>query len=277
MTAFADLHELVNRLSGGNSGTPQFLVMHKEQRVSGAAAATSIVGMPISLLQYEGMPSHGAAPGALAYPDNTTTGGWKQTDPSGARTLWMTSVGAACNVVGTLVLYDRLAHISGLSGATITAQNVLATTLTRYATGLGNFIAYEIYTQIGITATTITCDYTNQAGTASRTTTATVIGATNKREAQRFQILGLQAGDTGVRAVNTATVLATTGTAGDFGIVVGHPLAYLHITGPQGSDVRSFLDGPMTEILTDACLCWYFVPAVTTAFAVDMWATMVER
>lgn len=278
MASFADLNEIVNRMSGGNSGTPQVLDMHKEHRVAGAAAAAPIAGGPISLWEFEGQPSHGAVPPtSVAYPDNTTQGGWKQNDPSGGRELWAPVIGASCLAQGRVVIYDRLAHISGLSGTVTTAQNVLASAITRYTSGEGNWIAYEVYTQIGATGTTITADYTNQAGTASRTSQAISIGNTGFREAQRLRRFSLAAGDTGARAVNTVTLAATTGTAGNFGIIVGHTLASLIITLPQGQDLRTIMDGSLAQIQTDACLAWYFVPTTTTTPGYDMFATLVER
>jgi hypothetical protein len=278
MSAIADLHELVNRLSGGNSGNPELLMMHKESRVAGAAAAAPIVGFATSLWEYEGTPSHGAVPPTtVAYPDNTTQGSWKQTNPSGGRQKWASSIGGTVTSPGTLVVFDRLAHISGLSGTTITAQNVLATAITRNTNGVGNFIFGEIYTQVGGTATTITANYTNQAGVAGQTSQAVVFGNTGRREAQRFFEISLAAGDTGVQAVNTVTVLASTLVAGNFGIGIGHKVASLMVGTNSMADIRSFLDGPLTEILTGACLSWYWLPAVATAMVCDMWSTTLER
>ena len=127
MSAVADLNTLVNRFSNGNSGTPEALQWHKESRVQGATAATPIAGQAISLWEYEGTPSHGAVPPTtVAYPDNTTQGGWKHTLPGGGRQKWMSALGGFGTAPGLLVLYDRLAHISGLSGTVTTAQTVAA-------------------------------------------------------------------------------------------------------------------------------------------------------
>lgn len=280
MGAFQDLHELVNRLSGGNSGNPQFLDMHKEPRVAGAASATPIVGQAISLWEYEGQPSHGAVPPTSAsYPTRATQGAWAQTNATGGRELWMPSVGASCIAQGRLVLYDRLGHVSGLSGTVTTAQtvNLSAVTAGRYTTGDGVWAAAEIYTQIGATATTIAMNYTNQAGTSGIVSPTVVFGATNNREAQRLKRLSTAANDTGVQAVASVTVTATTGTAGNFGIVLGRTLAVFNISMPQGGDVRSFLAGPLSKIEVDGCLAWYFVPTTVTVPAFDMWAVAGER
>jgi hypothetical protein len=89
---------------------------------------------------------------------------------------------------------------------------------------VGVFVALEIHTAVGTTATTVTARYTNQAGTGSRVTKAVVFGGTSEREAGRFIILPLADGDTGVKSVEGVTVLATTGTAGAFGVVLFRPL-----------------------------------------------------
>lgn len=278
MTAFAGLDELVNRLSGGNSGLPQFLTWHKESRVAGALATTPQIGFPISSWEYEGTPSHGAVPPTTtAYPDNTTQGGWKQNNPGGGRQLWATAIGGQAAFPGTLVLCDRLSHISGMSGTVTTAQTVGASAITRYTNGLGNFIYAEIYTLIGVTPTTITASYTNQAGTSAQVTQAVAIGNTGRREAQRFFELSTAASDTGVQAVASATVLATTGTAGNFGVGIAHKLVELTINANCTCDIRSYMDGPLQEVLTNACLFWYFLPATVSAPNFEFTATLVER
>lgn len=277
MGQFADVHELVNRLSGGNSGNPQLLDWHKEPRVAGAASATPAAGQPISLWEYEGTQSNGAVPPTTAaVPDNTTVGGWRQTDPSGGRQLWMPASGSACLAQGRLVLYDRLLHISGLSGTVTTAQTV-GGAITRYTNGLGNFAAIEIYTQIGASTTSITMNYTNEAGTTGRTSPTMVWGNTNNREAQRFRMFSVASPDKGVQNIASVTAAATTGTAGNFGVIIGHKLAEYNIVTSLGGDRRSFLDGPLVEVLTDACLAFYFVPGTATAPTFDMDAVLVER
>lgn len=266
MTAYANLSEMINRHTGGNNGTPEFLWMWKDSRVAGAAAAAPIAGRMTSLWQYEGVPAHGAVPSSVAIPDNTTNGGWKQTDPGGGRQKWMSGVVAGANVQGVLILYDRLLHVGGFD-ATVTSAQTVGGTLTRYTNGLGNQLWAEIYTQVGATATTISASYTDQDGNASQTTPAVVFGGTNAREAQRIVPLGVASGDIGVRACASVTVLATTGTAGNFGLTIAHPLLVIPIAGAGLGGVAdrvAQIPGPI-EIPTDACLAWAFLPASATA------------
>lgn len=262
MTAFADLSEFVNRSTGGNSGLPELISFFKESRVGGAAAAAPIAGRAISLFEYEGSPAHGAPPGAVAVPTNTTNGGMKQADPGGAREKWLSASAGVASATGTLIIYDRLLHISGLD-ATNTATQAVGGALTRYTSGAGNQIWVEIYTQIGATGTTAVVNYTDQAGGASVSPSFN-IGATGLREAQRMIPVPLASGDTGVQGVVNVDLLATTGTAGNFGITVVHPLVVLPIATVAVGSIASFMDGPFVEIETDACLCLMFIPAGTT-------------
>lgn len=280
MGAFASISEVINRLSGGNSGNPQFIACHKEWRVAGAVAATPIAGQEISLWEFEGIPSHGAVPpAAFAIPDNTTQGGLKQVDPTGGRQLWLCNALGLIPQAGKLTLYDRLLHKSGLDATVTTAQNINGgadATVTRYTNGLGNQIWIEIYTQVGVSAQSITVAYKNQAGVA-KTTQAVIIGNTNRREAQRIIRCPLAAGDTGVTAVVSATLAVSTGTAGNFGIVVAHPLVGIPVSLATGAMAVNYLDGSMPEILTDACLAMTMQATAVTVGGVELDVTMAER
>jgi hypothetical protein len=276
MGAYLDLNEFVNRCSGGNSGNPEFLDYHKESRVAGAAAGAPVAGKWTSLFLYEGTPSHGAVPTTIAAPDRTTQGAWAQANPSGGRQKWMSFLGAGAAMAGTLVLYDRLLHIGSLDATNIGAQTV-GGALTRYTNGLGNQIWAEIYTQIGATGTTITANYTDDAGNTGNVTQPVTFGGTGAREAQRIIPLSLAAGDRGVQAVASATVLATTGTAGNFGITIAHPLAYIGVGLPGLVGVRNFIEGGLLEIATDACLAWAFIANTTTQGMVDAFMFSTER
>lgn len=277
MSALVDLSDVINRATGGNSGTPETIFMYKDSRVDAAAAAAPVAGRMTSLWQYEGTPSGGAAPGSVAAPVNTTTGSLIQTDPGGGREKWLLGVTANGSTAGTLILYDRLLHISGLNGTLNTAQTV-GGSLTRNTGGVGNQIWVEIYTQIGASGTTITASYTDQAAASGHTTTATSIGATNFREAQRIIPLPLAAGDSGVQAVASVTLAATTGTAGDFGVTVVRPLLIIPCPLAACGTVRDLiaqLPGPI-KIDTDACLAFAWLANGATAPQVFTQLNMIE-
>ena len=161
----------------------------------------------------------------------------------------------------TVVPIDLLNVSGGWSGTVTTEQttNLPTAALTRHTGGDGVFIGIVIYTIVGTTATTISVRYTNQAGTANRTSTVTSFGGTGFREAGRLILIPLQAGDTGVRSVEGVTVTATTGTAGNFGVCLFKPLMGFSLdstTGTMPIDAVSSggMIGSMAEFDDDACL-----------------------
>ena len=176
------------------------------------------------------------------------------------------------------MLYDRLLQNGGLSGTNTSAQTV-GGTLTRNTGGEGNQIWAEIYTLIGTTATTITASYTNQAGVSGRTTKAVAIGGTGNREAERMLPLPLQDGDTGVQAVASATLAATTGTAGSFGITVVRPLGLGLISAAALGYWRDYVAGlpGLPLIDPDACLALSFYANSTAAPQLMLAAGFAER
>jgi hypothetical protein len=131
--------------------------------------------------------------------------------------------------------------------------------LTRHTSGEGVFIGLVLYATVGTTGTTVTVRYTNQAGTANRVSTATTFGATGFREVGRILMIPLQDGDTGVRSVEGVTVLATTATAGNFGVCLFKPLMTFSLDSTTGTiplDAVSSggMVGSMAGFDDDACL-----------------------
>lgn len=267
MTALQDLSEIINRGTGGNSGSPENLFLFKDARVAAAAAAATIAGRITSLWQYNGNPSGGVPPTTVAVPTNATAGSLKQTNPGGGRQKWLLGATAASSAAGTLLIYDRLLHIGNLSGTVATAQTV-GGTLTRYTgtASVGNQIWLEIYTQIGVTGTTVSSIYTDQDGNSS-TTQTTSIGNTGLREAQRIIPLTLASGNSGVRGVTSVTLAATTGTAGNFGISIIRPLMIIPLGLLGCGSVRDLIAGlpGIIEIQPDACISFAWLANSTAA------------
>lgn len=225
------------------------------------SSVTAVAGRSDSMWQTA--PFAGTAPGAAAVPTNATTGSLGQFNPTSlARFLTRLRYSNAASR-GTLVLIDRLSHQSGLSGTVTTAQttNLPTAALTRYTDGVGVMGAYEVYTAVGTTATTISCSYTNQAGTAGRTSQLTDFGTTTHGgAADRFIPISLASGDYGIRSVESVTVTASTTTAGNFGVTLYRPILALPLLGVESMDVDAVVElgCMMPEIIEDACLAWVF-------------------
>lgn len=203
-------------------------------------------------------------PGAVAATcDSTTNGAIGQRNAgSGSLYAWIKNWLMAISGPGTLMMADRLAHVSGLSGTVTTAQAINTPALTRATSGDRVMAAVEIFTAIGGTATTATVSYTNQAGTAGRTSQPIAIGGTNLNGPGTLLPISLQSGDYGIRSVQSITLAGTTGTAGDFGVFLYRPLMMLPINmntdfGQPGDPLRE-LGMNLAAIENNACLMFAY-------------------
>lgn len=272
MAAITDLSDLINRQTGGNSGTPENVWFHKVPRATtGVAVPALIAGRAASLWTYEGTPSGGATPTSAEIPDRTTTGAIQFTPPGGGRDKHLIGAAVAPSVAGVFLLYDRLFHIGGLSGTSTADQTVQGSpaspALTRNTGGDGNIAWYEIYSQIGATSgVTLTMYYTDQDGNAAQSPTMN-IGATGFNTVTRAQRIPLAAGDTGIRAVEKISLSGTTGAVGNFGITIAQPLAWIPVGAAGSAGWRDYTTGlpGIPTINPDACLALLFVPATTVA------------
>lgn len=161
------------------------------------------------------------------------------------------------------ILIDRLSHQGGLLTNTSSAQttNLPTAALTRYTDGVGVMMGLSIYVNFTINyITTVTVNYTNQAGTNNRVSpsrTFVTSNIDNKRGA--FFLIPLQDGDYGVRSVQSVT-LSTAGASAtpNFGVVLFKPLAVLGRNNIRTIGQGNFIDGNflggIPEVLDDACL-----------------------
>lgn len=272
--AIIDYDDAVNKCSGGNNGNPQPFFSYKYDSLDAAVAPGAISTNRFqSFWQFVGCPSHGSVPGGTAViPDRTTNGALGQANATGGRTLYLSSWHAYLQLAnGELVIADRLATISGLSGTSTAEQNITGVAVNRYtgAESVGNEIWIEIYTAVGASATTIKAKYTNQAGTAGQVTPLIVFGGAGANEAQAFIRLPLASGDSGVRSVESVTVTATTGTVGDFGVTIARSLASLTSNNVRMAQLRNYLgpDFAPIPIKADACLFFYMGNSAVTTTA----------
>lgn len=282
MTEFANLSDVLNRLSGGNSGNPEALFVNKtfDMRSGGTQFSAAANGKLYSAWMIDGgNPGFGAPPGAVAVPTSATSGALPFTNASGGREKRLICAsfaygpGTSGNDFYTdLILYDRLLHQSNLSGTTTGAQNVQngsGVTLTRHTAGVGNEIWMEIYgTAIGGTPQTVTCSYTNQAGTSGRTTQAVPVAAALATGAIKSILevcrLPLQAGDTGVQSVETLTLSGSTGTAGVMGVTIANRIAEIEVRDSVAIADFTYGDAGTIVIADNACLAFMWRPTTAT-------------
>lgn len=281
MAALTDLSDVINRCTGGNSGTPETPQVFINNRVAGAAAVATVAAQWTSLWLNE--KSYRGSPSAIttsAVPTSSTNGAlFPITDAGGSREKWLLGAWAMASAQGSVLLYDRLVHMGGLSGTTTTAQttNLPTTALTRNTAGYGNMIMIEIYSIIGTTATTATVDYKINGGT-TKTSKSFAIGGTGLREVGRCIFVPLADGDDSVITIENFDLLATTGTAGNIGISIIKPICVLNCQVVGGAGVRDFISGIPGPVLLEDGVCFSasWLPSTTSAPNLVMGVSTVE-
>lgn len=246
-----------------------------------AATPTLVAGRPHSLWYLGGSPGAGSMDAAtsggaaLSSSSAQVNGQIPRFNPLAGSNAYLGRLSGQASVAGTLLLCDRLWHGSALvSGAAISVTATTAQTLTNLpswpardnsgtANGDGVQIGVEVYAATGAGTPTITMGYTNQAGTAGKSATnldavvaSSAIGA--------FYRMGLAAGDTGVRSVQSLTLSATM-TSGNVGLVAYRVLASLELTGGNVPNAVDALTSGFPRIFDGAVPFLIFIPSATTA------------
>jgi hypothetical protein len=223
------------------------------------ASATSKVASALhSLWKIAGIPAAGATPpsGVGEVPTKSTIGAFLFAVVGGGTSIYLGRMACSGATSGTLILYDRLVHTSGLVGNVATEQTVNSTALSRYTDGVGVEAFLETYAATGASAANITVKYTDELGNTGQTVTfahqvTTVIG-------QMQQVPGIL----GCRQIESVQFSATTGTAGDFGIVLAKRLAEIPIDTASGKVLGPFEVG-LPTVHADACLALMVVCSTT--------------
>lgn len=249
-----------------------------------AVTPTLVAGRPHSLWYLAGSPGAGTM-------DNTTSGGVALSSSSAmvagqiphvdpvSGTSYLGRLSVAASQPGTILLCDRLwAGSDIIGGAVISVTSTSAQTVTAFPTlpardnagtanGDGVHIGVEIYSATGAGTPTITMGYTNQANTASRTAT-NIDAVVASGAVGAFYRMGLQAGDTGVRSVQSITLSATM-SSGNFGLVAYRVLASMEVTAANVSNAVDALTAGFQKIQNGSVPFLLFIPSTTTAASIS--------
>lgn len=233
-------------------------------------AGTIAAGEAYTLWNAAGVPSAGSLPGAVAlggsgataYPVASDTGAINWTNPTGGRSSYAGQATARMSQAGTLILYDRVWHGAFVStGAGTCTFTAPASGSLRLPSGSGAELWVEAL-GVATTGQTVNFTYTNQGGTASRTTGAITMPNTGGRN-NVMSRMTLQAGDTGVRSVQSVAVGGATGAA-SLGVVLARRIATFSFPQANAEDVQDFFRLGMRKIQDSAAIAAMFIPAGTT-------------
>jgi hypothetical protein len=228
------------------------------------ASITTVANQWSSLLAAVGNPGAGSltvgntANGLV--PTDSLPGAPLITDFTSGNQGYITGLDAKNTVISTMRIYDRLFHVGSISALTLatttlaTVPSYLGRVPTVQSGGRGLELWLEVNAAISATATTVTVSYTNEAGVAGRT--ATLEANISGLIAASMRPFRLQAGDKGVRSVESITVGGTVATSGTFNVVVCRPLGDHNILAPSLSEPRqdAFRAG-MPQVYQDSCIC----------------------
>ena len=230
-----------------------------------ASIANTVAGQYHSLWRATGQPGQGAIPAAAANCNQSTVGGMRfsqQTAPAKSYLAYLEA--ASSNSAMTLEVHDRLMHRGELNGTLTTAQTVgldfNGVTADNMAERIGDADYSDIqwwlewYTDTGATVTTATVAVTYNDGTTGNLTGVSL--AATRRASFMQPLNGLIPAVSGgkfVRAVNTVTLSASTGTVGNFGVTATRLRGSLFMPIANAKFSADWANLPINTIPNSAC------------------------
>lgn len=203
-----------------------------------------------------------AIPAAAAVPTKALSINFN--NPAGADKTYLDMVDLGLTQPGRVLTYDRVFHIGGLNGTLTTAQAVNSQTVlsafpvrASLAEELEWFL--ECYTDLGATGVTATVAVTY---TDTTTGTPTVAVPATWRAGRLLPITPAQGKV--IASVQSVTLSATTGAAGNFGVTAGDRISGASMSVQVANIPPPSKQGLMVEIPNDCCL-WQVVECSTTS------------
>ncbi len=230
-----------------------------------ASIANTAAGQYHSLWRATGQPGQGTVPNAAANCNQSTTGCLKFNQQTAPATSYLAYLEAASsNSAMTVEVHDRLMHMGALLGSLATAQTVgmdlNGVTADNMVERIGDSNYSDVqwwlewYTDTGATVVTATVAVTYNDGSTGNLTAVSL--AANRRASFMQPLNGLIPGSVAgkfIRAVNSVTLSATTGTAGNFGVTATRLRGTLFMpiaNAKYGADWASL---PISTIPNSAC------------------------
>ena len=249
------LDELVNAMANNSSR----LVIDKTSLSNVAVAQFH------SLWRATGQPGQGAIPTAAANCNQSAVGGMKFSQQTAPAKSYLAYLEATSNLsASTLEVHDRLRHMGGLNGTLTTAQaagiDFNGVTADNMAERIGDADCSDIqwwlewYTDTGATAVTATVAVTYSDGTTGNLTGVSL--AATRRASFMQSLNGLipaAAAGKFIRAVNTVTLSASTGAAGNFGVTATRLRGTLFMPIANAKFSADWASLPINTIPNSAC------------------------
>jgi len=259
-----------------------FAAFQPPEKIIKVGTTCEAAGVLHSLAYAAGMPGAAVAPSpGVAGAALTSYGGQIRCPNAVIGTKKLARFYANASVAGTLIVYDRLWHNSGIVVTTTTAQAVNSVAWpARDRSGTTNgenvLVGFEVRTATTNAAAvnTITASYTNADGVAGRTATISNFPAT--AVAGTFVPFLLAAGDTGIRSIQSITLGTTLGGGAvhlvAYREIIEHPIALAKAPPPPQDLIAC--GAPDLYANTVPFLLW--LPTTTTAATINASVTYTE-
>lgn len=227
-----------------------------------ASIANMVAGALCSMYRSTGpIPSQPAIPAAAALCTKALT--WNFNNPTAPDNTYLDVMDGVCGTACRIVWFDRLFHIGGLSGTVTTAQAVNSQTVltlpVREADPPEVEWFLEWYADTGATGVTATIGVTY---TDTTTGTVTAALAATMRAARLLPVI--PAAGKVIASIQSVTLSATTGTAGNFGVTAGNRMSGTSLHVPVANVAPPSRELILRKIQNDTCL-WPVVECSTTS------------
>jgi hypothetical protein len=281
MSGFASLSEIKTEV---NKGHGKIIVPY------GKLGQTMVAGRMENSWSLAGLPAAGTNPtagmaGAVTCSKTTTGAPYFPDAPAGQDNfLWKVSTtraGSTISTPGLCYVFDRLAHANvSIVQATASFSPIIDGTA-RLATGEGAQILCIVTTALSAASNVFTLTYTNEAGTAGRTTqqvTTVASAIVGSSPYANYTWVPLQAGDKGVRSIEGWTLVSGTAT-GNINIILANPLScWSHNFLPNENevDLSCMLNG-MSKVNNSACLDFVSLGGTTSSATVMNNSYLIQK
>jgi hypothetical protein len=259
----------LNEIAAGLAVGADRLVIDK------ASLSNMTAGTLCSLWRATGQPGQAAIPTSAAVPTKATTGAFafvNQTDPVTSYLAWL--VAACSNSAMGLEFHDRIAHYGGLVLNSTSAQNLTGMDLSTLAPpserlGDSNYSDVqwflETYTDGGATASNATINVTYNDATTGNLNVLAVGGTLRAGRLLPLTPL-IPTGSQGkfIRGINSVTLSASTGTAGNFGFTCLRQRTSLVLAIANKQETGDWASLGLPNIPNDSCMQMVLLTSTTS-------------
>lgn len=240
-----------------------------------ASLANQVAGRMCSLWRATGQPAQGAIPTTAAACTNATTGAVQFTQQTSPATSYLAHMAVLASTSAmSWEIHDRLAHRGGLVLNVTTAQAVdldldlLGIDAERIGdSNYGDVQTWlEVYTDGGATASNATINVTFDDNTDDNLSVQAVGGTIRAGNMFGMDILRTTAQQgKNIKRINTVTLSASTGTAGNFGFTFTRPRAYVPTLLANKSEFFDWAALGLPTVPNGSCLQFMVVPSTTSS------------